>query len=78
MLFISEGEGKRWQSMTAQLKGRGILTVGETPEFTTEGGIVSFKLHEDKARIQINLDEAAKEKLKFSSKLLSLAKIDSK
>jgi hypothetical protein len=78
MLFVSEGEEKRWRSMAAQLTGRGILTIGETPEFTSEGGVVSFKLIDDKARIQINLDEAAKEKLKFSSKLLSLAKIDSK
>jgi hypothetical protein len=78
MLFVSEDELKRWRSMAAQLMGRGILTVGETLDFTSEGGVVSFKLNGDKAQIQINLDEAEKEKLKFSSKLLSLSKIDKK
>jgi hypothetical protein len=78
MLFVSEDEQKRWRSMAEQLTGRGILTVGETPEFTSEGGVVSFKLNGDKAQIQINLDEAVREKLKFSSKLLSLSKIDKK
>jgi hypothetical protein len=78
MLFVSEDEQKRWRSMAAQLTGRGILTVGETPEFTSEGGVVSFKLNGDKAQIQINLDGAESEKLKFSSKLLSLSKIDKK
>jgi hypothetical protein len=78
MLFVSENEQKRWRSMAAQLTESGILTVGETPEFTSEGGVVSFKLNGDKAQIQINLDEAEKDKLKFSSKLLSLAKIDKK
>jgi hypothetical protein len=78
MLFVGENEEKRWPPMAAQLAGRGILTVGETPEFTTEGGMVSFKLNGDKAQIQINLDEAVKEKFKFSSRLLSLAKIDGK
>jgi hypothetical protein len=78
LLFVSEDEENRWRSMAAQLKGRGILIVGETPGFTLEGGIVSFRLNGNKAQIQINLDEAVKEKLKFSSKLLSLAKIDNK
>jgi hypothetical protein len=78
MLFVGESEEKRWRTIAAQFSGRGILIVGETPEFTSEGGSVSFKLNGDKAVIQINLDEAAKEKLKFSSKLLSLAKIDNK
>jgi hypothetical protein len=78
MLFVSEDEQKRWHSMAAQLTGHGILTVGETPEFTSKGGVVSFKLNGEKAMIQINLDEAEQEKLKFSSKLLSLSKIEKK
>jgi hypothetical protein len=78
ILFVSEDEQKRWHSMASKLTGHGILIVGETPEFTSEGGVVSFKLDGDKAQIQINLDEAEQEKLKFSSKLLSLSKIDKK
>jgi hypothetical protein len=68
-------ERKRWHSMAGDLRGRSILTIGETEDFTSEGGVINFKLEGDKARIQINVDEARRDGLQISSKLLGLSQI---
>jgi len=75
ILFVSSLERKRWRSIIRDLKGRSILTVGETEDFTSEGGIINFKLEGEKARIQINVDQARQDRLKISSKLLGLSQI---
>ena len=74
VLFISSAR-LRWRSVLAELKNRGILTVGEADTFTSEGGIVNLKTDSGKVRIQINVEAASREKLKISSRLLSLAQI---
>ena len=55
--------------------GMPILTVGETPRFIEQGGIVNFFLENGKVRFEINRSAAARAGLRFSSRLLQLAKI---
>lgn len=50
------------------------LTVGETPEFITQGGIVNFVLEEGKVRFQISSQAADRAQLRISSHLLRLAR----
>jgi hypothetical protein len=57
------------------VKGAAILTVGETGDFTSLGGIIAFRLEGPRVHIQIALDTAEHSKLRISSKLLSLAEI---
>jgi hypothetical protein len=52
-----------------------VLVVGENPGFAEQGGAVNFFIEENKVRFEINVDVAKRQKLKISSKLLSLAKI---
>ena len=55
--------------------GMPILTVGETPRFIEQGGIVTFFLENGKVRFEINRSAAERSGLRFSSRLLQLAKI---
>jgi hypothetical protein len=75
IVFVSSSERKRLASIFHEIKNSGVLTVGECDNFTAEGGIVNFRIAEGSVRIQINVDAAAQQELRISSKLLSLAEI---
>jgi len=75
ILFIGLAERKRIPAILAGVRELGILTVGETPEFIANGGVVNFKLEDGKVRFQINVEAAEHEQIRISSKLLNLAEI---
>jgi hypothetical protein len=75
ILFVSSSERMSLRAILEELKESGVLTVGETVEFTAEGGVISLQLEGDRVRFEINLDAAGRQKLRISSKLLSLARI---
>jgi hypothetical protein len=75
ILFIGAGEWKRVRTLLDALKGSPVLTVGETDDFTSFGGVIAFQLEGPRVRIQIALESAERAKLRISSKLLSLAEI---
>jgi hypothetical protein len=78
ILFIGAGEWKRVRALLDALKGSPVLTVGETDDFTSFGGVIAFQLEGPRVRIQIALEPAERAKLRISSKLLSLAQIAKK
>jgi hypothetical protein len=57
----------------AALKGRSILTVGDTEGFAEDGGIIRFVTEKNRIRFRINVDAAEAAHLVISSKLLRLA-----
>jgi hypothetical protein len=75
ILFVSSSERKRLASVFREIKTTGVLTVGESDNFTAEGGIVNFRIEEGSVRIQINVDAAAQQQIHISSKLLGVAEI---
>jgi hypothetical protein len=75
ILFVSSSERKRLPVIFHAIKTLGVLTVGESDNFTAEGGIVNFRIEDGTIRIQINVDAAAQHQIHISSKLLSLAEI---
>jgi hypothetical protein len=75
ILFIGSSERKRLRAIFADLRMTGILTVGETEGFATQGGIVNFKLEDGRVRLEINIEAASQAKLRISSKVLNLAQI---
>jgi hypothetical protein len=75
ILFIGAGDWKRVRGLLDALKGAAVLTVGETDDFTSLGGVIAFQLQGPRVRIQISLESAERAKLRISSKLLSLAQI---
>ncbi len=75
MLFVSSSERKRFRTIFVELRSRGILTIGETEGFATQGGMVNFKLEDGRVRLEINVEAAGEAKLRISSQLLNLAQI---
>ncbi len=73
ILFIGASERKRSRAVLEDIKGFSILTVGEADDFLANGGMIRFKLKDAQLRFEIDADAAARQKLKISSKLLSLA-----
>jgi hypothetical protein len=75
ILFIGSSERKRLRSIFATLRTIGILTVGEIDGFASQGGIVNFKVEDNRVRLEINQEAAELAKLRISSKVLNLAQI---
>ena len=71
LVFIGEQEGLT-DTLWA-LKEQPVLTVSNAAGFLEKGGIIQFKLVENKIRFRINVDAAKNAGLTVSSKLLSLA-----
>lgn len=75
ILFVPEAQRADEAAVLAAAKGASLLFVGERDGFALAGGVVNFFLQNGKVRFEINPDEAARQALEISSKLLSLAKI---
>lgn len=73
--FIPASERKRTPAILDRLGRTGVLTVGETEDFTRRGGVIGFYLDGNHVRFEVNTDAAGRAGLRISSKLLSLAKI---
>ena len=73
ILFVSQSESGKLGRIFAGLKGRHILTVGESDRFCQNGGIIQFVIVENKVRFIINQDAAKAANIKLSATLLDLA-----
>lgn len=72
IIFVPRGA-----ATTAYLRatrGTPVLTVGETPDFISQGGMVSFLLDGGNVRFVIDDQEAERSGLRISSRLLRLAR----
>jgi hypothetical protein len=72
-IFLSRDQARRQTSILRSIAGTGILTVGETSNFLSEGGMIRFHVDEGKIRFDINLDAAESSHLQISSRLLLLS-----
>ena len=75
ILFVSSSASKRVLATLASMSEPGVLTVGESDNATSAGMIINLTLDEGKVRFEIHTDAADRQKLRFSSKLLSLATV---
>jgi len=73
VLFIGRTDPQELEHILAALKGRSILTVGDTEGFAENGGIIRFVTEKNRIRFRINVDAAQAAHLVISSKLLRLA-----
>lgn len=73
ILFLSRDEARRQTAILRSIRGMPVLTVGETANFLSDGGMIRFHLEDDKVRFDINLGGAESSHLKISSRLLLLA-----
>jgi len=75
IVFVSSSENVHMVEILKSLQEANVLLVGETAGFATMGGAIEFTLEENHVRFTINIDAVDPSGLKFSSKLLALAKI---
>lgn len=74
LLFIGRSEASRLGAILRSIEGRPILTVSDIEDFTAQGGMIQFVLHDHRVRFDINPSAANRSSLKLSSKLLSVAR----
>ncbi len=74
ILFISASERKRFPAILDKVKGTPVVTVSESDRFMKAGGTINFFLSEERVRFDINLEATEGTGLKFSSRLLSVAR----
>lgn len=75
ILYISSSAPESQEDLLQALSGRPVVTVGETADFTAEGGVIRFFVRDRKIAFEINPTAAKRGELRLSSRLLSLARI---
>ncbi len=73
ILFLSRDESRRQTAVLRSVRDLPILTVGETDDFLSDGGMIHFHLDGDKIRFDINTNGADSSYIRISSRLLLLA-----
>ena len=74
VVFISASENAHMKEILSALRGRSVLTVGDSQGFVDAGGIIELLVQDERMRFEVNLHAANEARLKISAKLLSLAK----
>lgn len=74
ILFVGQEAGARARAVLAATSGRPVLTVGETPGFLEQGGVVLFHVEDQRVRFDLHLQAASRAGLTVSSKLVRVAR----
>ena len=72
LLFVSASERDVFRVLLQA--GPGVLTVGESSGFLSDGGMINFVVDERRVRFDVSLKNAANASVKISSRLLSVAR----
>jgi len=74
VLFVCESAQAHTPQILEQIKGKAILTVGETNAFLKQGGVIHVFVEDRKVQFDANLKNAKASNVKIRAKLLRLAK----
>jgi hypothetical protein len=72
IVFLAFDDPAARRAILSELKGKPVLTVGDTPEFLREGGVIRFQV-EDRVRLSINLDQARAASLAVQTRMLEVS-----
>ncbi len=75
LLFVGASEAGRINEVLAAVAGDSTVTVGETEDFVTRGGMIALTTDRNRVRLVINPETLRAAKLDVSSKLLRVADI---
>jgi hypothetical protein len=73
VVFIGEAYTQRLHEVMPALRGLPVLTVSDIEGFVARGGMIGFRLIDNRVRFEINTVAANNAGLSISSKLLTLA-----
>lgn len=74
MVFFSRSEEKRYGEILEGLRGKSVLTVGESEGFLEAGGMVELSFANDRLQLAVNLVAARSASMKVDARLLAMAK----
>lgn len=75
LVFVARDQKDNLAAILARTRAKPILTIADTPGFAQAGALINFFREGDFVRFEINADEAKRSGLKFSSRLMKLARI---
>jgi hypothetical protein len=73
ILYVGAAERTHQDEYLAMAAGKPVLTVGDSPDFLTRGGMIQFVMAENRVRFSVNLSAANRSGLSLSSELLKVA-----
>ena len=73
LVFISRETWRTQRDLLRTLRTLGVLTVGESPEFAQQGGVIGFTIQDETVRFVVNAKARDRAGLRISSRMLSLA-----
>ena len=73
ILYIGPDKRKELKEVLAQVEGRQVITIADSPVFSKSGVMINLLLVNDKIRFEIDLEAANKQKIKFDRILLANA-----
>jgi YfiR/HmsC-like len=75
VLYVAYSSPKKVRAALDRVRGKSVLTVGDTDSFSREGGMVGLVRTGQQVQIQVNLEAVQEARLKISSRMLDLATI---
>jgi hypothetical protein len=75
LLFVDDPNEKQVSAILQRIGNAPVLTMGESPQFTADGGVVRLYREGGRVRFEINIAQAERARLRVSSKVLALARI---
>ena len=74
-VYVADASREQVRQITSHLRGKDVLTMGDTIRFAESGGMLGLVLEENRVVFQANTGEIQKTRLTVSSKVLKLAQI---
>ena len=74
-VFVSEGDPKKLRRLLDAAATAAVLSIGESPNFASRGGVIGLLVEERRVRFDIDTDAADAAGLHVSSKLLALCRV---
>lgn len=75
LVYIHNSDNQDISLVLSKLKDTSVLTISDSEQFASKGGIIELYRSGSRIRFAINRNSAEKSKLSISSQLLNLAKI---
>lgn len=72
-LFLGQTERSQQSSLLSRLRSQAILTIGESPSFLADGGMINLILVEGSLHFEVNLAATASAGMQLNPRMLALA-----
>ena len=75
VIYIAANPSRPVSAIVSDLRNSNILTVSDQAGFSQSGVILNFPVVDEKVTVEINIDAANEQNIRFSAKLLRIAKL---